>query len=73
MLFRSILTFGESQGRLQFLDANTGKVLGSMEPGRGILSAPQVDEKKNRVYFISGEANLYAVDAAWMKKDYFQE
>ncbi|MDG0816581.1 outer membrane protein assembly factor BamB family protein [Bdellovibrio svalbardensis] len=72
-IFKGIIAFGESQGRLQFLDLNTGKVLGEMEPGRGILSAPQVDEKNNRVYFISGEANLYAIDAAWVKKDYFQE
>ncbi|WP_413561552.1 PQQ-binding-like beta-propeller repeat protein [Bdellovibrio sp. HCB209] len=69
-LFKGILTFGESQGRLQFLDASTGQVLGNMEPGRGILSSPQVDEKSNRVYFISGEANLYAVDAQWVRSNY---
>lgn len=72
-VFKGIVAFGESQGRLQFLDVNTGKVLGDMDPGRGILSSPQVDEKNNRVYFISGEANLYAIDAAWVKQDYFKE
>ncbi len=66
-VFKGILTFGESQGRLQFLDAGTGQALGNMEPGRGILSAPQIDEKSNRVYFISGEANLYAIDAQWVR------
>ncbi|MBO9668725.1 MAG: PQQ-binding-like beta-propeller repeat protein, partial [Bdellovibrio sp.] len=70
-LFKGILTFGESQGRLQFLDANTGKVLGGMEPGRGILSSPQVDEKNNLVYFISGEANIYAINAGWIRRPYF--
>ncbi|UYL08165.1 PQQ-binding-like beta-propeller repeat protein [Bdellovibrio sp. SKB1291214] len=69
-LFKGILTFGESQGRLQFLDAGTGQALGDMEPGRGILSAPQVDESANRVYFISGEANLYAIDAQWVRSNY---
>ncbi|WP_413581516.1 PQQ-binding-like beta-propeller repeat protein [Bdellovibrio sp. HCB288] len=69
-LFKGILTFGESQGHLQFLDAGTGQPLGSMEPGRGILAAPQVDEKSNRVYFISGEANLYAIDAQWVRSNY---
>ncbi|MNK08068.1 Outer membrane protein assembly factor BamB precursor [compost metagenome] len=64
--YKGILVFGESQGKLQFLDANTGKVLGGTEPGRGILSAPSIDEKNNRVYFISGEANLYAIDAGWV-------
>ncbi|QDK37824.1 PQQ-binding-like beta-propeller repeat protein [Bdellovibrio sp. NC01] len=72
-VFKGIVTFGESQGRLVFLDMNTGKALGEMEPGRGILSSPQVDEKNNRVYFISGEANLYSINAGWVKKDYFIE
>jgi len=72
-LYKGTLVFGESQGKLRFLDPNTGAELGSMEPGRGILSTPQVDEKNSRVYFISGEANLYAIDAGWMKTPYFQE
>jgi outer membrane protein assembly factor BamB len=69
-LFKGILTFGESQGRLQFLDAVTGRELGDMEPGRGILSTPQVDESANRVYFISGEANIYAIDAQWVRSNF---
>ncbi|WP_374030198.1 PQQ-binding-like beta-propeller repeat protein [Bdellovibrio bacteriovorus] len=71
--YKGSLVFGESQGSLRFLDPNTGAVLGSMEPGRGILSAPQTDETTNRVYFISGEANLYAIDAGWIKSPYFKE
>jgi outer membrane protein assembly factor BamB len=67
-IFKGILTFGESQGKLQFLDANTGKQLGDFDPGRGVMSTPEVDEKNNRVYFISGEANLYAIDASWVRK-----
>lgn len=66
--YKGALVFGESQGHLRFLDLNSGTELGSMEPGRGILSAPQVDEKNHRVYFISGEANLYAIDAQWVRK-----
>lgn len=64
--YKGLLVFGESQGSLKFLDADTGKVLGGVEPGRGILSAPSVDEKANRVYFISGEANLFAIEAGWV-------
>lgn len=71
--FKGSIVFGESQGKLRFLDPSSGKEIGSMEPGRGILSAPEVDEKKGRVYFISGEANLYAVDAGWIKTPYFKE
>ncbi len=70
-LFKGVLVFGESQGKLQFLDQNTGKLIGSFEPGRGILSTPEVDEKNNRVYFISGEANLYAIDAGWVQTPHF--
>lgn len=71
--YKGTLVFGESQGKLLFLDPNSGVVLGSMEPGRGILSAPQVDEKNGRVYFVSGEANLYAIDAGWIKTPFFKE
>lgn len=72
-MYKGSLVFGESQGMLRFLDPNSGAVLGYMEPGRGILSAPQVDEKNSRVYFISGEANLYAIQAGWVKTPYFKE
>lgn len=71
--YKGSLVFGESQGKLKFLDPNTGKELGGMEPGRGVLSSPQVDEKTGRVYFISGEANLFAIDAGWVKASYFKE
>lgn len=71
-VYKGLLVFGESQGKLQFLDSTTGKVLGGMEPGRGILSSPLVDEKNNRVYFISGEANLYAIDAGWKMPGVFR-
>lgn len=70
-LYKGVLVFGESQGKLQFLEQNTGKLIGSFEPGRGILSTPEVDEKNNRVYFISGEANLYAIDAGWVQTPHF--
>lgn len=65
------LVFGESQGALRFLEKNQGKEIGSFTPGRGILATPYVSEKDNRVYFISGEANVYAVEAKWIKIPYF--
>jgi outer membrane protein assembly factor BamB len=63
--YKGMVVFGESQGHLRFLDANTGKSVSSFDPGRGIMSTPMVDEKANRVYFISGEANVYAMEAKW--------
>lgn len=71
-VLKGILVFGESQGRIQFVEANTGRVMNGFEPGRGILSSPQIDDKKNQVYFISGEANLYAVEAKWGWPDWYQ-
>lgn len=64
-LLKGILVYGESQGLLRFAEASSGREVGHFEPGRGILSQPAVDEKRNLVYFISGEANLYAIEAKW--------
>ncbi len=65
---KGFLIFGESAGSLQILDQNTGKWLSSFTPGRGILAVPTVDEKNNRVYFISNEGNLYGVQVQWTSK-----
>ncbi len=51
--------FGESQGQLKILKADSGKLLSSFEPGRGLFSKPYFDESKSELYFISGEAYLY--------------
>jgi outer membrane protein assembly factor BamB len=64
-IYRGLIVFGESQGNLVFLDSGSGKVVGSFDPGRGILSPPTVDEKNNRVFFISGEANVYALEVGF--------
>ncbi len=61
-MYHGLLVFGESQGSLIFLDSGTGKKVGDFDPGRGILSPPTVDEKNNHVFFISGEANAYALE-----------
>ncbi len=63
--YKGLIVFGESQGKLMFLDKGTGKKIGEYEPGRGILSTPAVDEKNERLYFISGEANVYSLEARW--------
>ncbi|WP_413291500.1 PQQ-binding-like beta-propeller repeat protein [Bdellovibrio sp. HCB337] len=64
-VYKGLAVFGESQGALKFLDANTGKQVSSYSPGRGIMSTPLVDDKNNHIYFISGEANVYAMEAKW--------
>ena len=64
-LLKGVLVFGESQGNLRFLESGTGREIGHFEPGKGIMSPPAIDEKKNMVYFISNEANLYGIEAKW--------
>jgi outer membrane protein assembly factor BamB len=59
--FNNLLVSGESQGKLMFFEKDSGKVLGSFEPGRGVFSKPAVHE--GHLYFISGEANVYGVSA----------
>jgi len=60
-LFKSNALFGESQGDLILLNSQNGDVLSTFTPGRGIFTAPAVDPKTSKVYFISGEANLYSL------------
>jgi outer membrane protein assembly factor BamB len=67
-MLKGLVVFGESQGALQILDAASGKQISSFSPGRGILSPPTVDEKTGMVYFISNEANLYALRVGWSNK-----
>jgi outer membrane protein assembly factor BamB len=65
-LYKGLVAFGESQGSLVFLDSGTGKIISSFDPGKGgILSQISTDEKAGRVYFISGEANVFAMNASW--------
>lgn len=67
-LYKGLVVFGESQAQLIFLDPETGKQVAHFEPGRGILATPAIDEKNSKIYIISGEANLYALDANWTWK-----
>lgn len=64
-IYKGMAVFGESQGDVMFLEANKGTVMGSFDPGRGVMSTPLVDDKDNHVYFISGEANVYSLEAKW--------
>jgi outer membrane protein assembly factor BamB len=71
VLHKGLLIFGESQGSLIILDSGSGKLISSFDPGRGILSPPAVEKKNDLIYFISNEANLYAIKAGWDSKASF--
>lgn len=69
-VYKGLIVFGESQGQLRFLDQGTGRVVASYEPGRGIFSPPLVNEKNDTAYFISNEANLYALKIGWVYENH---
>lgn len=62
---RGLVVFGESQGQMRWVDQGTGKEVASYATGSGILSRPTIDEKTNRVFVISTEANVYSLRAGW--------
>lgn len=57
---KGLIVIGESQGAILFYDLVTGELKGNFDPGRGILGRITSDKNK-RVYFISGEANIYGL------------
>lgn len=67
VLFRNVLIVGEMSGALRFLDARNGEMLSEFAPGRGVTSRATVDAKKGEVYFMSHDANLYALRVSWRK------
>lgn len=66
-LFKNILLVGEMDGALRFLDTRTGDLLSTFEPGWGVTSRSTVDAKKGEVYFMSMDANLYALRIGWRR------
>ncbi|MCX7977994.1 MAG: PQQ-binding-like beta-propeller repeat protein [Bdellovibrionaceae bacterium] len=70
-IYKGFVVFGESSGALRFLRLEDGKPVYSFFPGRGILSEPRLVPEENRIYFLSGEANLYALDAGYVRRRWF--
>lgn len=64
--FGDLVVTGESQGKLLFMNKLSGETLGSFEPGRGVFSKPVVHKEK--LYFISGEGNIYGLEAKYESK-----
>lgn len=57
--YQNRIVVGESQGKILFLNAQTGLLEVRFDPGRGSFSPVAVDESKGELYFISREAHLY--------------
>lgn len=66
-LYKGVVIVGEMNGALRFYDARTGDALGDFEPGRGVTSRASVDGKRGEVYFVSHDANIYALRINWKR------
>jgi outer membrane protein assembly factor BamB len=60
-LINDLLVFGEYDGVLRGIRVSDGEPLLEYAPGRGVTSPPTVDPSSNEIYFISADANLFAL------------
>ncbi|MFN8847566.1 MAG: PQQ-binding-like beta-propeller repeat protein [Bdellovibrionales bacterium] len=60
--YKSWILFGESQGSLVFLNAETGLYAMSFNTGRGIFAQPKVDAPLSEIFAVSNEAYVYKFD-----------
>jgi hypothetical protein len=65
--FKGTVVVGELSGALRFYDSRTGEFVTEFQPGRGVNSRVAVDANKGEVYFISHDANLFALKADWKR------
>ena len=65
--FRGLIVFGVSRGELRAVDASNGHDVGRYAPGRGVTGTPYLDKETGEVYFISADANLFALKMGWKK------
>jgi len=66
-LLKGVVIVGEMSGALRFLDSRTGDELTTFEPGRGVTSRATIDAKKSEIYFMSHDANLFALRMNWKR------
>ncbi len=68
--YKNFLIYGETEGNLVAADANTGEPVAQFAPGRGLIAQPTVDEKTGRIYFVSNNANLFAMKLSYIRPNY---
>jgi outer membrane protein assembly factor BamB len=65
--FKGILFFNEWAGSVRAVDLTTGEKMASFNTGRGVTSAPTIDTKNNKIFVMSADANLFALNLNWLK------
>ena len=66
-LFRNTIIVGEMDGLMRVLDTRNGDLLAEFAPGRGVSSRVSVEPRKGEVYFMSADANLFALRVGWKR------
>lgn len=67
VIYKTMIIYGESEGGLVVADAESGASIGRFEPGRGLVSRPAVVEQTGEAYFISNNANLFALKMGFQR------
>ncbi len=63
--YKNLILFGQSDGSLMAMEALTGNQRASYATGRGLIATPTVDEKNEKIYLLSNDANLFAISLDW--------
>lgn len=70
VIYKNYLLYGETEGSLVAANAQTGEKIAEFAPGRGLIAQPVVDTKMDRIYFVSNNANLFAVKLSYIRPQY---
>jgi outer membrane protein assembly factor BamB len=66
-LYKNLLVYGESEGSLVIADAQSGAQVAHFDSGQGLVSRPIINESTGETYFISNNANLFALRMGYRK------
>jgi outer membrane protein assembly factor BamB len=61
LVYRGLVIFGEWSGRLRAVDQSSGHDVTHFSTGRGVTSRPALNPETDKLYFMTVDANLYAV------------
>lgn len=68
LFYKGLLVFGSFDGPLVGIDINLNKEVFRFTSGRGLIAPILSDESNHRIYMVSNESYLYALEAKWDKK-----
>ena len=66
-LYKDFLIYGESEGSLVVANADNGSTVARFAPGHGLVSRPAVVDQTGEAFFISNDANLFALKMGYRR------